>query len=80
MAVPKKKKSKSRRNMRRGSNGSYSLKIPNVVVDETTGEFKLSHHISLDGYYKGRKVVSDKKEVASESEETAPATNVESSN
>ncbi len=59
MAVPKKKTSKSKRNMRRGSNGSYSLKFPNVVVDETTGEYKLSHHISLDGYYKGRKIIEN---------------------
>lgn len=60
MAVPKRKKSKSRRNMRRGSNGSYALEFANVVTDETSGEFKLSHHISSDGYYKGRKVVKDK--------------------
>jgi large subunit ribosomal protein L32 len=46
--------------MRRASNGSYKFNIPNVVVDETTGEYKLSHHISIDGYYKGRKVVKDK--------------------
>ncbi len=61
MAVPKKKKSKSRRNMRRGSNGSYDANLPNVTVDKTSGELKLSHHISLDGYYNGRKVIADKK-------------------
>ncbi len=61
MAVPKRKKSKSRRNMRRGSNGSYALKIPNVITDPTTGEYKLSHHISIDGYYNGRKVIETKK-------------------
>lgn len=71
MAVPKKKKSKSRRNMRRGSNGSYSLKIPNVVVDETTGEFKLSHHVSVDGYYKGRKVIKDKKQTVESTDEAS---------
>ncbi len=61
MAVPKKKKSKSRRNMRRGSNGSYDAGLPNVSNDKTTGELKLSHHISLDGYYKGRKIIETKK-------------------
>ncbi len=61
MAVPKKKKSKSRRNMRRASNGSYSVNLPNVVVDATTGEYKLSHHISIDGYYNGKKVIETKK-------------------
>jgi len=60
MAVPKKKTTKSKRNMRRASNGTYSLTIPNIVTDETTGEYKLSHHISVDGYYKGRKVIDDK--------------------
>ncbi len=61
MAVPKKKKSKSRRNMRRGSNGSYKADLPNVLTDKTTGELKLGHHISLDGYYNGRKVLATKK-------------------
>lgn len=57
MAVPKKKTSKSRKNMRRSH---HALKQINVVFDETTGEPKLPHHISLnDGYYKGRQVVSD---------------------
>ncbi len=60
MAVPKKKKSKSRRNMRRGSNGSYDANFPDVAVDSTSGELKLPHHISLDGYYNGRKVIKDK--------------------
>ncbi len=68
MAVPKKKKSKSRRNMRRGSNGSYDANLPNVTVDSDSGELKLPHHISLDsGYYKGRKVIKDK--VKKETEE-----------
>ena len=61
MAVPKKKKSSSRSKMRRGSNGSYDADFPNVLTNKTTGEFTLSHHISVDGYYKGRKVVADKK-------------------
>lgn len=60
MAVPKKKTSKSRRGNRRGSNGSYDANLPNVVNDKTSGELKLSHHISVDGYYKGRKVIKDK--------------------
>ena len=68
MAVPKKKKSKSRRNMRRGSNGSYAVDLPNVLVDPTTGEYKLSHHISLDGYYNGRKVIDLKKSSKSKEE------------
>lgn len=55
MAVPKKKTSKSKRNMRRLN---LSLKKVNIVVDKTTGEYKLPHHICLsDGTYKGEKVI-----------------------
>lgn len=55
MAVPKKKTSKSKRNMRRSH---HALKGINVVLDATTGEYKLPHHISLsDGFYNGRQVI-----------------------
>lgn len=56
MAVPKRKTSKSVRNMRRSH---HALKRINVVEDKTTGEFKLPHHVTADGYYKGRPVVVD---------------------
>lgn len=69
MAVPKRKKSKSRRNMRRGSNGSYSANLPNVLTDPTTGEFKLSHHVSVDGHYKGRKVIDLSKKPKEEADQ-----------
>ncbi len=68
MAVPKKKKSISRSGMRRGSNGTFKADFPNVTTDKTTGEFKLSHHISVDGFYKGRKVIADKKKKPSQEE------------
>ncbi|PIR38060.1 MAG: 50S ribosomal protein L32 [Alphaproteobacteria bacterium CG11_big_fil_rev_8_21_14_0_20_39_49] len=55
MAVPKKKTSKSKRNMRRSH---HKLKTVNVVVDPVTGEYKLPHQMSLaDGTYKGRQIV-----------------------
>ncbi len=55
MAVPKKKTSKSKRNMRRSH---HALKAVNVIVDPITGEYKLSHHISLtDGTYNKRQVI-----------------------
>lgn len=66
MAVPKKKKSKSRRNMRRGSNGSYDAGLPQVLTDKDSGELKLAHHISLDGYYNGRQVIKAKKKKEAE--------------
>jgi large subunit ribosomal protein L32 len=60
MAVPKKKISKSRAGMRKGGNGAKSVKLPNVMIDKDTGEYKLSHHVSLDGYYNGKKVKKNK--------------------
>ncbi|MDE3060159.1 MAG: 50S ribosomal protein L32 [Pseudomonadota bacterium] len=57
MAVPKKKKSKSARDMRRSH---HSLDKTNVVEDKTSGELKRPHHVSADGYYNGRKVTKAK--------------------
>lgn len=54
MAVPKKKTSPSRRNMRRSH---QALKAVNIVENQTTGENSLSHHVSPDGYYRGRQVI-----------------------
>ncbi len=69
MAVPKKKTSKSKRNMRRSH---HALGAINVVVDATTGEYKLSHHISLpDGYYNNRQVFASSGD--SDTEEAANA-------
>ena len=69
MAVPKKKTTKSRRNMRRSHD---TLKKVNVVVDPITGEYKLPHHLSIvDGTYKGRQVVAEKQstDIIDETEE-----------
>ncbi len=53
MAVQKNKKSRARRDMRRSHD---ALTGPTLSVDSTTGETHLRHHITADGYYKGRKV------------------------
>lgn len=64
MAVPKKKTSKSKRNMRRNDN---FLKKVNVIVDSVTGEYKLPHHICLsDGSYNGRKVIVENQNAQSQ--------------
>ena len=61
MAVPKKKVSKSRRNMRRAHD---SLKSAAYVEDQDTGEFHRPHHIDMKtGYYKGRQVVQVKEKI-----------------
>jgi large subunit ribosomal protein L32 len=37
-----------------------SLKAPTLSVDPTSGEAHLRHHVSPEGYYKGRKVIDEK--------------------
>ena len=55
MAVPKRKTSKSKRNMRRAHD---ALPAANWVEDANTGEAKRRHHIDLKtGTYKGRQVI-----------------------
>lgn len=55
MAVPKRKTSKSKRNMRRAHD---SLTAENWVEDSRTGEPVRRHHIDLKtGMYKGKQVI-----------------------
>ncbi len=57
MAVPKRKTSKSKRNMRRSH---HALTVENWVEDSTTGEPVRRHHVDLKtGTYKGRQVIED---------------------
>jgi large subunit ribosomal protein L32 len=58
MAVPKKKTSKSKRNMRRSH---HALGKVNVIVDKDTGEYRLPHHIdSSSGVYNARQIIEQK--------------------
>ncbi len=59
MAVQQNKKSPSRRNMRRSHDA-----LPNVClsVEPTTGQVHRPHHISPNGYYRGRKVIATKED------------------
>ena len=66
MAVQKSRKTRSRRNMRRAHDG---LSNPTLAVDELSGETHRRHHISSDGYYRGRQVVVPKPEAATKEEE-----------
>jgi large subunit ribosomal protein L32 len=55
MAVPKRKTSKSKRNMRRSH---HALSAPQWIEDKTSGEPRRRHHIDLKtGTYKGRQVL-----------------------
>ena len=55
MAVPKRKTSPSRRNMRRSH---HALEANSYVEDKDTGELRRPHHVDLKtGRYKGRHVI-----------------------
>ncbi len=60
MAVPKRKTSPSKRNMRRSHD---KLTAPTYVEDKNSGELRRPHHIDLkSGMYKGRQVLKVKSE------------------
>ncbi len=54
MAVQKSKKTRSRRGMRRSHD---SLQAKALSRDSETGELHLRHHVTPDGFFKGRQVV-----------------------
>ena len=57
MAVQKSRKTPSRRGMRRSHD---SLKGPTLSTDPTSGETHVRHHITADGFYRGKKVIETK--------------------
>jgi large subunit ribosomal protein L32 len=57
MAVQQNKKSPSKRGMHRAHD---FLTAPALAIEPTTGEVHLRHHISPNGFYRGRKVVATK--------------------
>ena len=58
MAVPKRKTSKSKRNMRRSHD---TLRTTNVIEDKESGEPRLSHRIDIStGTYNGKKILIKK--------------------
>ncbi|MDH3763104.1 MAG: 50S ribosomal protein L32 [Gammaproteobacteria bacterium] len=57
MAVQQNRKTPSKRGMRRSHD---ALGSATLSVEPTTGETHRRHHVSADGYYKGRKVIADK--------------------
>lgn len=59
MAVQQNKKSPSKRGMHRAHD---FLTGPALAVEPTTGETHLRHHISPNGFYRGRQVIKSKTE------------------
>lgn len=54
MAVQKNRKTRSKRGMRRSHD---ALSNPTLSIDPTTGETHRRHHVTRDGYYRGRRVI-----------------------
>jgi large subunit ribosomal protein L32 len=52
MAVQKSRKTPSRRNMRRSHD---ALTGPTLSVDATTGVTHRRHHVTADGFYRGKR-------------------------
>lgn len=67
MAVQKSKKSRSRRDMRRAHD---ALKLPTLSVDPISGEVHRRHHMTADGFYRGRQVIDMKNHTAEAEEHT----------
>jgi large subunit ribosomal protein L32 len=66
MAVQKSRVPRSRRGMRRSHDALTSTALS---VDAATGETHRRHHISPDGYYKGRQVIVKNAVAEDETEE-----------
>ncbi len=63
MAVQKSRVTPSRRGKRRSHD---ALTAKQLATDPTTGEIHLRHHITKDGYYRGRQVIAPKVKVVDE--------------
>jgi len=63
MAVAKSRKTPSRRGMRRAHD---ALTAKQLSTDPTSGEVHIRHHVTKDGYYRGRKVIESKAQVHDE--------------
>jgi large subunit ribosomal protein L32 len=54
MAVQQNRKTRSKRDMRRAHD---ALTGPTLSVDQTSGETHRRHHVTADGFYRGKKVI-----------------------
>ena len=65
MAVQKSKVTRARRGSRRAHD---ALRNSTLSEDPTTGETHRRHHLTEDGFYRGRQIVQRKQEEAPETE------------
>lgn len=61
MAVQQNRKSRSKRDKRRHTHAR--MKRPTLSVDSTTGETHRRHHVTRDGFYRGRQVVDSSDDI-----------------
>ncbi|MBS3895590.1 50S ribosomal protein L32 [Silanimonas sp.] len=61
MAVQKSRVTPSRRGQRRSHD---ALSAKQLATDPTSGETHLRHHVTADGFYRGKKVIDTKSKVA----------------
>lgn len=65
MAVQQNRKTRSKRDMRRSHD---SLTGPTLSEDGNTGEVHRRHHITPDGFYRGREVIAKAEEIDDDQE------------
>ena len=66
MAVQQNRKTRSKRGMRRSHD---ALTAAALTEDSNTGEVHRRHHISPDGYYRGRQVIVAADEIDDEDDQ-----------
>ncbi len=70
MAVQKNRKTPSKRGMRRSHD---SLRSATLSEDGTTGEIHRRHHVTAEGFYRGRQVIEVAPEIDEEELEEGQA-------
>jgi len=63
MAVQKSRVSPSRRGQRRAHD---ALSARQLSTDATSGETHIRHHVTADGYYRGKQVIQPKTRIVEE--------------
>jgi large subunit ribosomal protein L32 len=59
MAVQKSRKSRSRTGKKRSH---MALKLPTLSIDPETGEVHRRHHITPNGFYRGKQIIQPKEQ------------------
>ena len=66
MAVQKSRKSHSRKNMRRSQ---IKMRKPQLTSDPTSGEHHRRHHMTAQGFYRGKQVLQLNKQAEADQDD-----------